>query len=198
MPLLLCTSPAIHPMQAVINAGSEDSEVLNCQVATLQNVSTVAIFFSGVSATTLQYSGQLQHPRFATPYNFLWLISLVLSITCAMQCQLAIYWHTSRRQRPTTYTTFPTTYASTEFASALLLGASATAFTWGLACFTFIASSVRSYLAIGVAVAIGTVGTWVGMFFLWMVVVHLRFRIIPKLQAHRHQHGRVLKEKESV
>jgi hypothetical protein len=195
MPLLLCTSPEIHSIQAVINVGGEDSEFLNCQVATLQNVSTIAIFCSGVSATTLQYSGQLQHPGFATPYNFLWLVSLVLSTTCAMQCQLAIYWHTSRRQRPTTYTTFPTTYASTEFTSALLLGASTTAFMWGLACFTFIASSPRSYLAIGVTVAIGVVGTWVGMYFLCMVVVHLHFRIIPKLQARRHRHG---KEKESV
>ena len=114
-----------------------------------------------------------------------------------MQCQLAIYWHTSRRQRPTTYTTFPTTYAPTEFTSALLLGASAAAFMWGLAYFTFIASGVRSYLAIGVTVAIGTVGTLVCMLFLWMVVVHLQFGVIPKLRARRHGYGKVLKE-ESV
>jgi hypothetical protein len=155
-------------------------------VAILQNISTVAIFFSGVTATTLQYGNQLRPSRFATPFNFLWLLSLLLSTANAMHTQIAIYWHTSRYCRPNLYTTFMVTYTVDGRLSALLLVSSSVTFFLGLAYYTFIASSVRSYLAIGIAPGIGIIGGWVIVFFFYMLFEHIRFGTIQRLQAPCH------------
>jgi len=144
-------------------------KIQKLNVHILQNISTVSIFFSGVSATTLQYSGQLKSSAFATPFNFLWLLSLLLSTGGAIQCQLAIYWHTSRHRRDPRETPQQlVTVAACELPLALL-GASSVAFMIGLAFFTFTASSDASFLAIGITLAICMVGCAMIVCFLWLV-----------------------------
>jgi len=123
----------------------------------LQNISTVAALFSGVSATTLQYSTQLQPPRFVTPFNFLWIMSLLLSTASAIQCQLAIYWHTSS-QRRTPRETFWIVRVGASEVPLTLLGLSSAAFVIGLAYFAFVASSKHNYVAIGTTAAICFLG----------------------------------------
>jgi hypothetical protein len=147
---------------------SNNSEIQTRRTSILQNISTVSIFFSGVSATTLQYNGQLQSQGFATSSDFLWLLSLLLSTACAIQCQLAIYWHTSRHRRSPKDTPRLVTLATYEIPLALL-GASSVAFLIGLAFFTFKASTNRSFLAIGITLAICIVGCAVLGFILWLV-----------------------------
>jgi len=161
-------SPTAYLTRCIPNNGGDDSEIQSRQVDILQNISTVSIFFSGVSATTLQYSGQLKSSAFATPFNFLWLLSLLLSTVGAIQCQLAIYWHTSRHRRAPKETPQLVTVATSELPLALL-GASSVAFVIGLAFFTFTAASDASFLAIGITLAICMVGCAVIMFILWLV-----------------------------
>jgi len=103
-----------------------------------------------------------------------------------MHTQIAIYWHTSRYSRPTLYTTFMVTYTVDGLLNALLLVCSSATFFLGLAYYTFIASSVRSYLAIGIAPGIGIAGGWVIAFFFYMVFEHIRFGTIQKLEVSCH------------
>ena len=103
-----------------------------------------------------------------------------------MHTQIAIYWHTSRYSRPTLYTTFMATHTVDGLLGALLLVSSSSTFFLGLAYYTFIASSVRSYMAIGIAPGIGIIGGWVVIFFFYMVVEHIRWRSTPKRQAPCH------------
>jgi len=139
------------------------SVVQSRQREVLQNISTVAALFSGVSATTLQYSTQLQPPRFVTAFNFLWILSLLLSTASAIQCQLAIYWHTSR-QRRTPRETFWIVKVGASEVPLTLLGASSVAFVIGLAYFAFVASNKHSYVAIGTTAAICLLGVAVFAF----------------------------------
>ncbi|KAF8595362.1 WD40 repeat-like protein [Ceratobasidium sp. AG-I] len=88
----------------------------------LQYLSTVATFFSGVTATTLQYR---LFPSFVVTFsdahlstirsinqtgslledlvNTLWIISLILSVASAVNSQLAYYWHTAMYRSPRQY-----------------------------------------------------------------------------------------------
>ncbi|KAG8955142.1 hypothetical protein FRC04_009599 [Tulasnella sp. 424] len=65
----------------------------------LQNISTVATFFSAVTATTLQYSmngGQ----NLGTVVRAFWVSSLILSIASAINSQLAMHWRTAMYRSP--------------------------------------------------------------------------------------------------
>jgi len=103
-----------------------------------------------------------------------------------MHTQIAIYWHTSRYSRPTLYTTFMVTYTVDGLLNALLLVSSSATFFLGLVYYTFVASSAQSYLAIGITPGIGIIGGWVIAFFFYMVIEHIRFGTIQKLQAPCH------------
>lgn len=144
------------------NPGRDQSQIQSRQISILQNISTVAIFFSGVSATTLQYNGQLQTHR------FLWLLSLVLSTASAIQCQLAIYWHTSSQRRTPKDTVWIVRVGASEV-PLILLGISSVAFLIGLAYFSFTSSSKHSFVAIGITLAICLVGAALFAFILLLV-----------------------------
>ncbi|KAH8112091.1 hypothetical protein DFH11DRAFT_1609623 [Phellopilus nigrolimitatus] len=58
----------------------------------LLNAATVATFFAGVAATTLQYSVQLNSSKREVAMNTLWFSSLVLSIGAAITGMLAMTW----------------------------------------------------------------------------------------------------------
>ncbi|KAG8985218.1 hypothetical protein FRB90_004877 [Tulasnella sp. 427] len=65
----------------------------------LQNMSTVATFFSAVTATTLQYS--IDPEKFlGTLVGSLWVSSLILSVASAINLQLAMHWRAAMYRSP--------------------------------------------------------------------------------------------------
>ena len=58
----------------------------------LLNAATVATFFAGVAATTLQYTVGLTSRKREVAMNTLWFVSLVLSIGAAITGMLAMTW----------------------------------------------------------------------------------------------------------
>lgn len=67
----------------------------NHDVGTLQSLSTVATFFSGVTATTLQFSFGAHDGALENAVNSFWFTSLVLSISAAVSSLLAVTWKQS-------------------------------------------------------------------------------------------------------
>ncbi|QRW04770.1 BRCA1 carboxy-terminus (BRCT) domain protein [Ceratobasidium sp. AG-Ba] len=65
-------------------------------VTGLQNLSTVATFFSSVTATTIQISFSTHGSLLSDCVNALWMSSLVFSIASAIGAQLAYHWRTSQ------------------------------------------------------------------------------------------------------
>ncbi|KIO25423.1 hypothetical protein M407DRAFT_25222 [Tulasnella calospora MUT 4182] len=65
----------------------------------LQNMSTVATFFSAVTATTLQYSIN-QEQFLGTVVLALWVSSLILSMASAINLQLAMHWRAAMYRSP--------------------------------------------------------------------------------------------------
>ncbi|KAG8975910.1 hypothetical protein FRC05_004841 [Tulasnella sp. 425] len=64
-------------------------------------MSTVATFFSGVAATTFQYtSGNTKSTRLDEIVRALWVSSLILSIASAINSQLAMHWRTAMYRSP--------------------------------------------------------------------------------------------------
>ncbi|KAG8955144.1 hypothetical protein FRC04_009602 [Tulasnella sp. 424] len=66
----------------------------------LQNMSTVATFFSGVAATTFQYTSGNQDSALDEIVRALWVSSLILSIASAINSQLAMHWRTAMYRSP--------------------------------------------------------------------------------------------------
>ena len=58
----------------------------------LQNLSTVATFFSAVAATTIQYSYQSNFTTTEKAVNLLWVMALIFSLASAINSQLAYHW----------------------------------------------------------------------------------------------------------
>ena len=58
----------------------------------LLNLSTVATFFSAVTATSLQFSYALQQTLIADAVNSFWFASLVFSIGAAVNSLLGLTW----------------------------------------------------------------------------------------------------------
>jgi len=60
--------------------------------ANLLNLSTVATFFSAVTATTLQFSFELTNTRVQVAVNSFWFSSLVFSIAAAVNSLMGLTW----------------------------------------------------------------------------------------------------------
>lgn len=58
----------------------------------LLNLSTVATFFSAVTATTLQFSFELERDIVTDAVNCFWFASLVFSIAAAVNSLLGLTW----------------------------------------------------------------------------------------------------------
>lgn len=58
----------------------------------LLNLSTVATFFSAVTATTMQFSYALERTPIADTVNSFWFASLVFSIGAAVNSLLGLTW----------------------------------------------------------------------------------------------------------
>ncbi|KAF5379166.1 hypothetical protein D9615_006004 [Tricholomella constricta] len=68
--------------------------------ANLLNLSTVATFFSAVTATTLQFSFELPHGGYSDAVNVFWFSSLVFSIAAAVNSLLGLTWKQAMYRSP--------------------------------------------------------------------------------------------------
>ncbi|KAF8190525.1 hypothetical protein BJ912DRAFT_965422 [Pholiota molesta] len=66
----------------------------------LLNLSTVATFFSAVTATTLQFSYQLDRARISDSVNCFWFASMVFSIAAAVNSLLGLTWKQAMYRSP--------------------------------------------------------------------------------------------------
>ena len=56
------------------------------------NITTIATFFSSVTATTLQMSISFTHSTLLNAVNFFWLVSLVFSVSSGVSSLLGMTW----------------------------------------------------------------------------------------------------------
>ncbi|KAF9482296.1 WD40 repeat-like protein [Pholiota conissans] len=66
----------------------------------LLNLSTVATFFSAVTATTLQFSYQLERAKISDSVNCFWFASMVFSIAAAVNSLLGLTWKQAMYRSP--------------------------------------------------------------------------------------------------
>ncbi|KAJ3557991.1 hypothetical protein NP233_g11600 [Leucocoprinus birnbaumii] len=66
----------------------------------LLNLSTVATFFSAVTATTMQFSYELGNDKLSTAVNCFWFASLVFSIAAAVNSLLGLTWKQAMYRSP--------------------------------------------------------------------------------------------------
>ena len=131
-----------------------------------QNLSTVAIFFSGVNASTIQYSYSIERSTLSVLINLFWFISLILSAASAVDSQFAIAWISSRYRSPTRHTPRITELAITQ-APIVLLGVSACAFLFGLVFFAFHAFGDHVFLSLAISSIAGIMCTILLLIALW-------------------------------
>ncbi|KAG8992062.1 hypothetical protein FRB94_013394 [Tulasnella sp. JGI-2019a] len=101
----------------------------------LHNLSTVATFFSGVTASTLQYTFNQTQTPLGRLVNCLWISSLVFSIASAINSQLAYHWRAAMYRSPRSAVPWWVSIWLTRTPLAFLVAA-VMAFSIGLVCFT--------------------------------------------------------------
>lgn len=135
-------------------------------VVSFQNLSTVAIFFSGINASTIQYSYTIERSSLSVLINLFWFASLILSAASAIDSQFAIAWISSKYRSPTKHTPRVTKLAITQ-APMVLLGFSACTFLFGLVFFAFHAFGGHSFLSLTISSIAGIMCTILLLIGLW-------------------------------
>ncbi|EUC53566.1 WD repeat protein, putative [Rhizoctonia solani AG-3 Rhs1AP] len=102
----------------------------------LQYLSAVATFFSGVTATKIQYSFDQTGTPLADLVNALWIISLIFSIASAINSQLAYHWRAAIYRSPRSYVPWWVSIWIKRSPLFFLIG-SVIAFSIGLCVFTY-------------------------------------------------------------
>ncbi|KAG8750778.1 hypothetical protein FRC11_010066, partial [Ceratobasidium sp. 423] len=131
----------------------------------LQNLSTVATFFSGVTATTLQFSYEAHDETIQNLVNGLWISSLVFSIASAINSQLAYHWRAAMYRSPRCYVPWWVSIWITRTPLFFLVG-SVIAFSAGLCVFTYSSGQARAVSAVVTSFTVVTssallcVGLW--------------------------------------
>ncbi|CAE6405826.1 unnamed protein product [Rhizoctonia solani] len=131
----------------------------------LQNLSTVATFFSGVTATTLQFSFEAHDNVPQNLVNGLWISSLVFSIASAINSQLAYHWRAAMYRSPRCYVPWWVSIWITRTPLFFLVG-SVIAFSAGLCVFTYSSSQAKAVSAVVTSFTVVTssallcVGLW--------------------------------------
>ncbi|CAE6502280.1 unnamed protein product [Rhizoctonia solani] len=115
--------------------------------AGLQNLSIVATFFSGVTATTLQSSFQAHGDPLSDLVNALWISSLIFSIASAINSQLAYRWSVAMYRSPKCYVPWWVSVWITRTPLLFLVG-SVIAFSVGLCVFTYSSDQTRAVKAV--------------------------------------------------
>ncbi|KAF8342880.1 uncharacterized protein EI90DRAFT_2964705 [Cantharellus anzutake] len=129
----------------------------------LQNLSTVATFFSAVTASTLQYSYQTHSTKTEEAVNLLWVTSLVFSLASAINSQLAYHWRSAIYRSPRACVPWWVSIWITR-TPLMFLVSSVIAFSAGLVCFTYSNFGGASFIPI-----VTTVCTSISSFALFAV-----------------------------
>lgn len=154
VPPLKFVDPNIRISSAAIRLSVRSHQ--DRKIISYQNLSTVAILFSGVNASTIQYSYSIERSTLSVLVNLFWFISLILSAASAINSQFAIAWTSSRYRSPSKYTPRVTKIAITR-APMILLGISAFAFLLGLVFFAFHAFGDHVFLSFVISSVAGIV-----------------------------------------
>ncbi|KDN36122.1 hypothetical protein RSAG8_11069, partial [Rhizoctonia solani AG-8 WAC10335] len=161
----------------------------------LQYLSAVATFFSGVTATTIQYSFDQTGNTLADLVNALWIISLIFSIASAINSQLAYHWRAAIYRSPRSYVPWWVSIWIKRSPLFFLIG-SVIAFSIGLCVFTY--SSRQSHVVSALVTAFTIVTSSglisVGLWFMserW-IFSHTRgkrwlFDVLNETQAKIHR-----------
>ncbi|KAH7345391.1 WD40-repeat-containing domain protein [Rhizoctonia solani] len=135
-------------LQTFIDVGVPTIRFSQKHTATgLQNLSTVATFFSGVTATTLQVSYEETDTVRQNIVNGLWISSLVFSIASAINSQLAYHWRAAMYRSPRCYVPWWVSIWITRTPLFFLVG-SVIAFSAGLCVFTYSSGQARAVSAV--------------------------------------------------
>lgn len=118
----------------------------------LQVLSAVATFFSGVTASTIQYRVNEASSNYQDAVNGLWIMSLACSLACAISAQISYHWRTSRFSESPESTPAIILYVL-ECSPLFYLCSSVSTFMVGLSVFTF---SSNQHRAVSVTVTIFT------------------------------------------
>ncbi|CAE6415966.1 unnamed protein product [Rhizoctonia solani] len=153
-------------LDTFINVGVPTIRFSQKHTATgLQNLSTVATFFSGVTATTLQFSFEANDNPIQNLVNGLWISSLVFSIASAINSQLAYHWRAAMYRSPRCYVPWWVSIWITRTPLFFLVG-SVIAFSAGLCVFTYSSQQARAVSAVVTSFTVVTssallcVGLW--------------------------------------
>ncbi|QRV90650.1 hypothetical protein RhiJN_18668 [Ceratobasidium sp. AG-Ba] len=143
-------------LQTFIDVGVPTIRFSQKHTATgLQNLSTVATFFSGVTATTLQYSFEDVDTTLGSLVNALWISSLVFSIASAINSQKSNQGRAAQYRSPRAYVPWWVAIWITRTPLFFLVG-SVIAFSTGLCLFTY---SSKQKAAVSVVITTFTVVT---------------------------------------
>ncbi|KAG8930058.1 hypothetical protein FRC01_003354 [Tulasnella sp. 417] len=134
----------------------------------LQNMSTVATFFSAVTATTIQYN--MEQKNLETVVMGLWISSLILSTASAINSQLAMHWRAAMYRSPRSALPFWASVCLDHTPLICLVGA-VLAFSAGLVVFTFAAD-----LAISVKICAAAMTSATSLILFTVIVWEIRER----------------------
>ncbi|PFH48870.1 hypothetical protein AMATHDRAFT_5391 [Amanita thiersii Skay4041] len=155
--------------------------------ANLLNLSTVATFFSAVTATTLQYSFQMHDDMIATATNAFWFASLVFSISAAVNSLLAITWKQAIYRSPGNQAPW-WVVLWIERSPVVFLVCSITSFSLGLCCFAFsshqeLGTKILTAVLTGLTSSgLATVSAWVA-FERWIFVNYSGKKLVSDVFA---------------
>ncbi|KAG8925153.1 hypothetical protein FRC02_009893 [Tulasnella sp. 418] len=139
-----------------------------------QNLSTVATFFSAITASILQFSWN-QQGSLCDVVNGFWIMSLVLSVASAMNSQLVYQWRAAMYRSPIYSLPWIVTVWLTRTPFIFLIF-SALSFSAGLVVWTYSSHQSRTVSIITTATASLTLFTFPAAFLIWIVFERWAFR----------------------
>ncbi|KAF8339889.1 WD40-repeat-containing domain protein [Cantharellus anzutake] len=142
---------------------------------TLQNLSTVATFFSAVSATAVGFSYPSKYTIADKAVNLLWLISLVFSMASAVNSQLGYRWTLAVYSSPPSAVPWWISIWITKTPLVFLV-ASVVSFSLGLIFFTFANFSHSLFIPVCITVASAISAAALLIVSLWFAGDHYAFK----------------------
>ncbi|CAE6483933.1 unnamed protein product [Rhizoctonia solani] len=154
----------------------------------LQGLSAVATFFSGITASTIQYQLDDTSTSLQGAVNGLWIMSLACSIASAVSAQVVYFWRTSRFSSPSKYT--PGIIGRVlQYTPLVYLCCAVSTFMVGLSVFTF-SSDQHIVISVLIAAFTGLVAFELVVFGLWITLERIAYSWTRGkswfLQVHSH------------
>ncbi|CAE6366731.1 unnamed protein product [Rhizoctonia solani] len=139
----------------------------------LQGLSAVATFFSGITATTIQYQLEGTSTPLQSTVNGLWITSLACSIASAVSAQVVYFWRMSRFSSPSKHT--PGFIARVlQYTPLIYLCLSVSMLMVGLSVYTF-SSNQDIIISILISVFTGLLSFEFMIFGVWVLLEYVAF-----------------------